>query len=277
LACRLAGKRYIIRTGGDFLYESHVERTGEKALFKDFYETKRPLFSMKERVVFRATRAVLKGAAAVIFSTEWQKDIFEKVYGLDRKKSFIVENFCGERLPPLPAGGMPENRAFVAGTRVLKWKNIDALRESFADARVAIARRGLPDIELDTSKAVYEGFVEKVRCSYAVILASLGDISPNMIFDAIRAGTPFILTKETGIAGRVAGCALFVDPLSNRDIAEKIVWLSDPANRAAQAAKVRAFGWVHSWEDIGREIIDIWKKAGKPKRIGKGGSDNSHA
>ena len=265
-ACRLMHKRYVIRTGGDFLWESYVERTGDLVLFKDFYSgvgaAGLSKLSGKERLVYRWGGAALRGAAAVIFSTEWQKGIFEKAYGFDPKKEFLVENFCGPRLEPM----LPENRAYVAGTRVLAWKNIDGLKAAFTDARVEAAHRGLPDIELDTSKAVYDSFVEKMRRSYAVILASLGDISPNMIFDAIRAGTPFIMTRETGIADLVRDCAVFVDPLDQHDIAEKVVWLADPANRAAQAEKVRRFGYVHTWEEIGSEIIAIWKRVRKQRR-----------
>jgi glycosyltransferase involved in cell wall biosynthesis len=81
-----------------------------------------------------------------------------------------------------------------------------------------------------------------------------------MIFDAIRVGTPFILTKENGISERVKDCAIFVDPLNKSDIVDKILWLSDPKNRDIQAGKIRAFKWVHSWKQIGNEIIEVWKK-----------------
>jgi glycosyltransferase involved in cell wall biosynthesis len=265
LACRMMGKRYIIRTGGDFLWETYVERTGDLVPFKDFCDTKMDKLSGKERLIFKWGGAALRKAAAVIFSTDWQMGIFEKAYGLDHKKSFLVENFCGPREASVP----PDNRMFVAGTRPLKWKNAELLKEAFADARATIGRRGLSDVELDCGKAVYDSFVEKIRHSYAVILASLGDISPNLIFDAIRVGTPFILTKETGIADRVRECAIFVDPQDPKDIADKIVWLSDPANRAAQAEKVRRFAFIHTWEEIGSEIVGVWKRVGKERRRDK--------
>jgi glycosyltransferase involved in cell wall biosynthesis len=85
-------------------------------------------------------------------------------------------------------------------------------------------------------------------------------MSPNIIFDAISAGVPFILTKETGISNRVSSAAIFVDPLNKDEITEKIVWLSDPKNRAAQAEKVRQLSFSHSWGEIADEIVTIWKK-----------------
>ena len=256
VACMLMGKKYVIRTGGDFLWETYVERTGDLVLFRDFYATRMAKLSRKERLVHSWGGAALRRAAALIFSTDWQKKAFEHAHGLYPAKDRIVENFCGTRAQQVA----PENRSFVAGTRSLKWKNGELLKEAFSDARVLVGQRGLEDIDLDTGKAVYDSFFEKIRRSYAVVLASLGDISPNMIFDAIRAGTPFILTKETGIADRVRECAIFVDPTDKKDIAEKIAWMADPTNRRAQAEKVRRFSWSHTWDEIANEIVAIGAK-----------------
>lgn len=260
IVCALLHKRYMIRTGGDRLWETYIERTGDLVLFKDFYSTRIDAgltrLSFRERLIYKYGGMALRKATAVIFSTEWQKGIFEKAYGLDPKKDHIVENYCGDRLSPVAT----ENRKFLASTRILKWKNVELLKDAFHDAKAEIKRRGLPDIDLDTSKAMYSNFIERMRNSYAVILVSLGDISPNMIFDAIQTGTPFILTKETGITNRVKDAALFVNPLDKQDIIDNIVWLSDPANRSVQAEKVRKVTFTHLWEEIAEEIMEIWKK-----------------
>jgi len=258
LACMILHKKYVIRTGGDLLWEWYVERTGEMILLKDFYKQKR-ILSLKEKIISSLSRKAFKRAGAVIFSTEWQKQLWEKEYGLDPSKVSVVENYYGVRDTPLE----PENRTFVAGTREIKWKNVDMLKEAFADARVEIARRGLPDIELDCGKAVYDSFVEKIHRSYAVILTSLGDVSPNMILDAIRVGTPFIVTRENGLTERIKDAAIFVDPQDKKQIVEAIVRMSDPAVRKAQAEKVRKITFTHSWEQIADEITNIWKQTQK--------------
>jgi glycosyltransferase involved in cell wall biosynthesis len=252
-ACRLMGKKYVLRTGGDFLWETYVERTGEKVLFREFYEKNKSKLSRKERIIFKQGGKALRHAAAVIFSTKWQREIFEKAYNLDPAKSVIVENYIsgpGEMIEP-------ENRSFIGGVRSLTWKNLDTLSNAFDIARNIVKEKGLPPIDLDLGKCVYDSFVEKIHRSYAVILVSIGDISPNMIFDAIRAGTPFIVTKETGITERIKDVAIFVDPENQADITEKIIWLADPVNRKAQVDKLRKFSFTHSWEDIAAEIIQI--------------------
>lgn len=254
-ACKLIGKKYIIRTGGDFLWESYVERTGNMIYFKDFYDSKSVEFSRKEKLYYSLSKKALKRASKIIYSTDWQRKIFAKAYGIDNNKTTIIENFCGKRAEIIN----PENRTFVAATREVKWKNINTLREAFEIAKFKVKDAGLDDVELDTGKAVYDSFFEKIRRSYAVILVSIGDISPNMILDAIRAGTPFIVTNENGLTERIKSCAIFVDPMNKEDIANKILWLSDPKNYAIQKQKVIDFKWAHTWEDIAGEIINVSK------------------
>lgn len=255
LACSLMRKKYVLRTGGDFLWESYVERTGDLVLLRDFYRTRLTKLNTKERLIFDWGGRALRHASALIYSTEWQKNIFHDVYNIDSKREHIVENYCGAREESV----QPDNRSFVAGTRQLKWKNVEFLKECFEEARIEVKRRGLPDIELDCGKAIYDSFVEKIHHAYAVILVSLGDISPNMILDAIRVGTPYILTKENGITSRVEGGGIMVDPKDKREIVDAIVWLADPQNRATQAEKVRKISFTHSWEDIAEEIVAVSK------------------
>ncbi len=267
-ACALLNKKYVLRTSGDFLWERYIDRTGDLALFKDFYGTRLGRLSDREKLIFVATQKILKKASAVIFTTRWQKGIFESAYGLDPAKSAIVENFCAEK-----AGlCQPEGRVFIGGTRFIKSKNQGMLKSAFEEAeqRLADDLTGAassaapvtsPSIRLDTAKATYDMFTERMHRAWAVILVSVSEISPNIILDAVAAGVPFILTRENGILDKVGDAAILVDPLNKNEIAEKIVWLADPKNRASQAEKVHRISFAHSWTEIADEIINIWKKA----------------
>ena len=131
-ACKLMGKTYMVRTGRKiFLWEEYVERDRQDVVrFQDFYisEIDKDLSKLtrKEKLIYKLGGAALRNALEVIFSTTWQKDIFERAYGLNPKKSALVENFCAPRSP----SAEPENRSFVAGTRPLKWKNVELLKEA---------------------------------------------------------------------------------------------------------------------------------------------------
>lgn len=260
---KLLRKKIIIRTGGDFLWEQYVERTGDLVLLRNFYQTRLQKLNTKERIIFRLIGWALRNASAVVFSTKWQKDIFEKPYRLDVKKCFIVENYYGEKIKPqiqhtdklefvrMSSGA---KKVFVGGTRPLKWKNLARVKEAFAEAQKKDA-----SVVLQWETGSRGRFLLDIETSYAVIIASLGDISPNTILEAIQFGKPFILTRETGLYGRLKDIALWVDPENVSDIAVKVLWLADDMNYKAQTAKVRAFSFTHSWEQIANEILEVYR------------------
>lgn len=230
IVCKLAGVPLVIRTGGDFLWEGYVERTRKKILLKDFY--KQTDLNTKEKIIFYLTKFTLKLATKVVFSTEWQKQIWS-IYNINPAKVSVIENFYGPKIP-----SETKNKDFLGTTRPLVWKNLDMLPEG-------VITRAMP----------YEEMMKTMSECYAVILVSLGDISPNMILEAVRHNKPFILTKENGITPRVQDCALFVDPLDATDIADKMNWLVNHYDE--QKKKVEAFTFTHTWEEIGKEILSL--------------------
>src|SRR3989338_502730 len=256
-ASKLFGKKIIIRTGGDFLWEWYVERTGDLALLRNFYQTRIPRFNLKERIIFCLVRFLFRHAGAVIFSTLWQRDIFRQPYTLNLEKCFVVENYYTPPTRQNYSDILKNNRiekVFVGGTRELKWKNIPRVKDAF----LRLQQKGVPvSLKLETSSR--EQFLKDMASSYTVILASLGDISPNTILEAIQYGKPFILTRETGLYEKLKNISVWVDPEDVYDIAEKIEWLADEKNYEEQRKKVEAFTFAHSWEKIADEIFDILK------------------
>jgi glycosyltransferase involved in cell wall biosynthesis len=248
---RLFFKKCIIRTGGDFLWEQYCERHNKKVLFKNFYKTEKKNFDLKERIIFAITRWTLVNAYKVIFSTDWQRDIFVSAYGLDREKTVIIENYYGNKEGEFDA----KKRVFVASVRNLVWKNIDILEKVFSKIKV-----NHPDVELFSENLPYSEFMDKIKDSYASILVSVGDISPNMILDTIRLNKPFICTKEVGIYERIKDRGIFVDPLDEKEIETAVLCLLDKENYKIALEKVRNFSFVHTWEEIAKEFLSVYKK-----------------
>ena len=251
IASKIFNKKIIIRTGGDFLWEGYVERTGDLVLLKNFYETRRGNFNLKEKIIFKITKWTLNNANTLVFSTNWQREIFKTAYGLNFDKTKIVENFYGEKIESLE----PASKIFLAATRPLKWKNTARLKETFEKARSVD-----PEIVLDLKGAPYDEFLKKIQRCYAVIVVSLGDISPNMILDSVRANKPFLLTKENGIMDRVEDIGVFANPENTEDIKEKILFLANEENYKKQKEKIESFNFTHSWNEICIEILEIANK-----------------
>jgi hypothetical protein len=250
LVAKILRKKIIIRTGGDFLWEWYVERTGDLVLLKDFYSTRMSKLSLKERLIFYATRFSLQNANLVAFSTAWQRDLFYEPYTLDSSKTRILENYYGTKIQSFK----PTRKDFIAGVRPLKWKNSARVAEAFNK----LSGKGAEAV-YDPSTAGHDTFQDKIAHSYAVIMATLGDVSPNIILDAIRADKPFILTRETGFYDKLKDVALWVDPESSDDISTKIAMLCDPVIYETYQRKVAQFMFTHSWEEISSEIIRMYR------------------
>lgn len=237
-AARLFGKKAIIRTGGDFLWESYIERTGDPILLRDFYGSTRYKWSTKEKVVFILTKWALTHAAKVIFSTVWQRAIWRVPYQLNINKTAIIENYYG----PKQQSSLPKKQNFIWAGRPVKLKNLDILPKNFIFEIYDLSHAAL---------------MEEIRHCYAVIVPSLSDISPNLVLEAMAFNKPVIATQETGIKDRLGGAVIWIDPKNPVDVADKIAWLQDPENYRLQIEKVRQFTFTHNWSDIAKEFYEV--------------------
>ena len=235
------------------MWEQHVERTKKKVLLRNFYQIEIPNFSKKEKIIFKVTKWTLDNAAHIIFSTDWQRKIFINAYGLSENKTSVVENYYG----PKESDNDFESKIFVASVRNLVWKNLDILKKVFDKMRVKHA-----EISLFTDNLPYPQFMNKIRNCYAVIVMSLGDISPNIVLDAIRLNRPFICTKEVGIFERIKNAGIFVDPLNKNEIEKAILSLLTEEGYKKAKEKIKSFNFVHAWDQIAVEFMQIFKSHG---------------
>ncbi len=247
--CKILGKKGIIRTGGDFLWEQYVERTKKKVLLRNFYQSEISNFSRKEKIIFKLTKWTLRNASKIIFSTDWQRDIFVKAYGLKETDTCVVENYYG----PKESDKDFDSKEFIGSGRNLVWKNFDILRNVFEKVRDKDK-----EATLFMEQLPYEQFMKKMSEAYAVILVSLGDISPNMILAAIRLNRPFVCTKEIGIYDRVKDAGIFVNPLDQDEIERAVLDLLTTEGYVRAKEKVRSFSFIHTWDEIAHEFLGVY-------------------
>jgi len=249
LVAKILRRRVIIRIAGDFLWETYVERTGDLITLKDFY-TNPPHLSLRDRIVFFLTAKMLPRANALVFSTEWQREIFIKAYRLSREKTHVIGNYFPRQEEGLP----PQQKNFVWATRPMKLKNGRRLYRAFAEAR-----RTNEDLILDDGRYPYDVLMERIKSCYAIILPSLSDVSPNLINDAIRYGKPFIMTRESGYTDLLQGVGIFIDPGSEESITKAILELAEPARYEVWKSKVKNFTYTHDYKQMAKEYVQLFK------------------
>jgi len=250
LAAKICRKKIAIRVGGDFLWESYAQRTGSRITLAEFYK-KKPNLSFKEKVIFSFTKFALNGAVRVVFSTNWQKEISASPYELDSAKCSVIENFYGEK----EIGNKSVKKNFLYAGRLIKIKSLEALEKAFEKVK-----KENSELELDIISGLgHDELMRKIRDCYAVVLPSLSEVSPNFILEAIRFNKPFILTRENGLYEKLKDIGVFVNPLDEGDIAQKILFLAEGQNYEAQKKKVENFNFAHSWQEIASEFLNVLK------------------
>lgn len=258
LATRIFRRPIILRTGGDFVWEQFIEHAKEKILLKNFYKPLPDNLSTKEKIIYNLTKYLLRRLDAIIFSTEFQQEIFLDGYGLKKGKTFVVENYFGAKKPSLA----PQKKNFLWAGRKNILKNLEVLKRAFG-----LAKKENPSIELEISEQISrEELLIKISNCYAVIYPSITEISPNFILEAIMLNKPFISTREVGFYNRIKDLGLFIDPLSERDIADKIIKLADDSCYSKHVNKLRAFQHIHSYKEIAQEFLDIINKVKQNKK-----------
>lgn len=254
LAGKIFGKKVILRVGGDFLWETYVESTGNLIKLKDFYAN-RPRLSLKFKIIAYLQKFALKNASALAFNSHWQKDFFEKVYNIEPHKNFVVENFYPEKMKVLKGENKINEPVFLFAGRKIKFKNLKILEEVFEELNSEGRKAKLEIVDNLSSQELQD----KIKNSYALIIVSVSDFAPNFIIEGLSANKPFVLAKDCGLVEKLGESGVFVDSLDKNDIKKGILSLMDTNNYNKYKEKISAFNFSHSWSEIAKEFLDIGK------------------
>lgn len=274
LVAKLKNKKAIFRTGGDFLWEKAFQAGWTNLPLAEYYPAKK---NFKEKILLNFSKWVLKNFDLVIFSTDLQKNIYKKYYGLRDENVKLIPN----ALPQIsaPEKNIARNNDVIFAGRLIKLKNIDRLIKVFSeiknkDNRLLIFGKGPQKNELE-KKIIGSGQAERIKimdsishgellqkiyeCGF-VILPSVTEISPNLALECISMGKPLLLTKYTGLDEKKIKKVITIDPMSDNDIRDKIEYLLDPANLSRYEEELRkAWEEKREWRDVAGDHVNIFK------------------
>ena len=218
ILARLKRPRKILRLGGDFFWERYTDRGGTMGL-KEWYASK----GLVTRFAFCVTRFILNHFDHVVFSTNYQAELYKKHY-LHLPPHCVIENALpapqqlSQSMRMLRTSGM-QNASFrlLYFGRFVGFKNLPALLE---------ALRALPQVKLSLvgegpMEARLRGLTRTLRIADRVsflpplhgtdkekvfaahdllVIPSLTELSPHSALEARAAGLPVLLTEETGLS-----------------------------------------------------------------------------
>ncbi len=274
--CHILKKKVIVRVGGDFLWETYVNRTREKVLLSEFYPrhkasdlqksafvspsrgvgkglitlpSEERKFTFKENTIFDLTNFIFQHTSKIVFSTAWQKDMCTDVYKLDMSKVYVVDNVFAAHTK---RNIVPKNRVILSPSRNIFLKNKTGLIQAFG-----LIKERFFDAELDTETSTREELLERIREAYMVVVPSFSEVSPNTVLDALSLGVPVVATTDCGMKEQLSDLVVWVDPKNPLDIARGIETLMDAKAYSEYMARMSKFSYVHSEEDCAKEFLDI--------------------
>ncbi len=273
---KIRRKKVIMRLGGDFLWEKYVEKGLGTQTMREFYEkgTYKKYFGGVRRLI----AFVLRRTDTIVFTTEFQRSLFIPHYRLDPDKTAVLGNVF---YPEAPAVRSKNEAFFLWAGRLIRLKNIPFLLDVFQKVRMKYASTK-PLLRLigegPEKEAIREMILQKglegsvklepalsqkelqklIREAYCCILPSLTEISPNFALDCIAAGTPLVLTKETGIRDTFSELE-YADPHNEEEFAEKIeALIGDKDHYLAYSKKVKDISYMKTWEQAADEYLKFF-------------------
>jgi glycosyltransferase involved in cell wall biosynthesis len=244
-------KKSVLRVGGDFLWETSRSVKLSRLPLPEFYSHKK-YWGMRDRLVFWMTNFQFGRYSAVVFNTLWLRDIFIKQYKLGSNRCHVVKNFF-EKSVLLEDDIVPSAKRFVWAGRPIPLKNLEILKQVFLELQ-----KQYTDVSLEIiTDLPYSELEKKIKSSYALVLPSISDVSPNFILEGIRFQKPFMVTKYTGIKDDFSGCGVFVDPLDKSSIMDGIITLlnKDKYDQYKEAMRTQDFN--NSWKQIASDYLII--------------------
>jgi len=200
----------ILRLGGDFLWERYTDLGGQKSL-RDFYVTGH------WSLVTRFMGWILRRFDYIVFSTEFQQEIYEKQYKNLPKHSVIENALALDSAIPMEQHSMKKHFRLLFVGRFVGFKNLLTLIEAMTqipDCVLTMVGEGLHD---DRLRSQVEKLGLQTRVQFVaplsgkekydvfashdlLVLPSLTEISPNTALEARSSGLPVLLTQENGLS-----------------------------------------------------------------------------
>ncbi len=270
-ACRLRRRPMLFRVEGDFLWEAFIERTGKEITLREFRRKIGDLpLSFKERFSDFMSNLAFKRARKIVFSSRWRKEIFLLSSPVKEELTAIIS-------PAWPAGGSgreAREKVMLFAGRFIKAKNIPRIIMAFLAVsgrswqleiigdgpekekilRMAGEREALGRVVVRPILSNAD-LIIRIASVHALLIPSVTDVSPSVILECVKTGTPFVLTKESSFSEHLRDVGLLVDPLDESDLREKISQLLDAHAYSDLRKKLAAFDQVHSWSETANEWL----------------------
>jgi glycosyltransferase involved in cell wall biosynthesis len=255
-------RKVILRIGGDFVYEEFLNL--KEVTFEEFYNNfqNHKVFIKKNNfklyIKYLVQKFVLEHAEGVIFNTSWQKNIYIKHYKFANESNiFTVINPIEPIAMSLYSEEVYENSykfIFTSITRDIIYKNVRRLSQVFQNITPTNK-----EIYLEKKQGSWPSCLKRISMSRAYICASVSDISPNQVLEAVSLKIPIIISKHTGITNilKENKVARVVDPFNISDMENAVLEMCNDEIYNEYKKNLEKFTWPQTWTTLFKQYESI--------------------
>ncbi len=273
VAARITGKPFMVRIGGDRLWEWAFERGVTREPLESFYKNG----SYKKTFLFWVIRWVLRGVDLLLVPSETTAHLYRNYYDIRGERIRVIFNPASKKeVPGIPVS--PPILLFVS--RLVKYKNLPFVLRSLAVLKnegcvfrfiilgdgpeMAHLKRLVDDLQLhdvvDLPGYVDQKEVEELtEKAYLTIAPALTEFHPNYVLTGISHGKPFLITRGHALPFSVPDIFL-VNPQDHTEFESKLRTLLTSEGYARANEALRGIQFSYSWEDNMRETALCIKK-----------------
>lgn len=270
LAAKIGRKKFIVRIGGDVVWERESGSGKTELSLRDWYRGN----SYKDNRKYKLSKFVVSRADKVVVPSLLLKNLYNEFYGADNV--VVIENPLPLKKEVIP---FEFPRMLVYASRLVAYKNLlmvirvmSRVLPDYPDAKFYIMGDGPERQKLEreirsrnigeqvilTGNISQEEVKEKIHKAYLGIAPAFTEFNPNYILECIAYSKPVLVSKENGLPLELPKEFLF-DPHDENDFETQLRFLLTIEGYRLAEDHARKIDYSRTWEATLEENFEAIK------------------